>query len=96
MGAVSYLFIKMDPLDAKIVAIVVLAVVSLILGLIPLKVAKILDNEGFWQRTTISALLQFGGGVLFSTCFVHIFPEVMWRFPRFGDFLAFPGCVHKI
>ena len=68
-----------DDVVAKIVCMIVLFVVSTVLGLIPLffdpaRLAK--ESRRF---TVQSCLLCYGAGVLFSTCIVHIMPEVQKR-----------------
>ncbi|XP_030386277.1 zinc transporter ZIP1 [Scaptodrosophila lebanonensis] len=74
---------KHDLLVAKIVAIVVLLVVTLIFCFIPYA----LDRCFKWtknQATTnarefvvVLCLLNFGGGVLIATTFIHMLPEVI-------------------
>lgn len=73
----------MEPLDqAKVIAMVVLAVVSLILGLIPIWLVKRLNWKMNGQampsraKNILSGLLCFGAGVLMSTALTHLLPEV--------------------
>ena len=67
----------MDLLGTKMLCGAILLVFSLIFGLMPLKLGKILSGkESKSSRYFLSILLCFGGGVLFATCFVHILPEV--------------------
>ncbi|XP_018310907.1 zinc transporter ZIP1 isoform X2 [Mycetomoellerius zeteki] len=69
-----------DVLTAKAVTMVVLCIVSTIMGTLPMFLAKWLkwDMSGQNPRSmkTVSILLGFGGGVLFSTTFLHLIPEV--------------------
>ena len=80
-----------DLIKAKVLSIVVLGLVSFLLGLLPLKLAKwfnwdfIKNNEGGGGggggktsrgNLVISLLLCFGGGVLIFTTFIHLQPEV--------------------
>ncbi|XP_020288069.1 zinc transporter ZIP1-like isoform X3 [Pseudomyrmex gracilis] len=69
-----------DGLIAKAVTMVVLCTVSTVMGIIPMFLAKMLkwNIEGQNPRTlkVVSMLLGFGGGVLFSTTFLHLIPEV--------------------
>ena len=66
----------MDTLGSKLIAMVVLAIASLFLGLIPIRLKKYLPQDNTLARVVTSVLLCFGGGVLFSVCFTHILPEV--------------------
>ncbi|XP_059471087.1 zinc transporter ZIP1-like isoform X3 [Neocloeon triangulifer] len=67
---------------ARVVAMLVLGLVSFALGLLPWAMVKIfkLDVEGLMQngknRIFISMLLCFGAGVLLCTAFVHMLPEL--------------------
>lgn len=67
-------------LIAKISAIVVLFLASLIFGTIPFKLADWFKwrevSPGTHAGSVISALLSFGGGVLLATTFLHLLPEV--------------------
>ncbi|XP_012057235.1 PREDICTED: zinc transporter ZIP1-like [Atta cephalotes] len=69
-----------DILIAKAITMVVLCIVSTIMGIVPMFLAKWLkwDMSGQNPRSmkTMSILLGFGGGVLFSTTFLHLIPEV--------------------
>ncbi|XP_029172450.1 zinc transporter ZIP1-like isoform X2 [Nylanderia fulva] len=69
-----------DVLIAKAVTMVVLCTVSTIMGIMPMLLAKWFkwDLNGQNTRSTrvVSLLLGFGGGVLFSTTFLHLIPEV--------------------
>merc|ERR1719400_1614029 len=64
-------------MTTKIIAMSLLAIVSLIIGFLPLKIGKYFFNdEKIWKQTFTSVLLCFGGGVLFATSFIHMLPEV--------------------
>ncbi|XP_065334408.1 uncharacterized protein LOC135935779 isoform X1 [Cloeon dipterum] len=67
-----------DLLVAKVVAMVVLGASSLLLGVLPLRLAQWLRWEFTAARSqlVLSLLLCFGGGVLFYTTFLHLQPEV--------------------
>ncbi|XP_070152854.1 zinc transporter ZIP1-like isoform X3 [Polyergus mexicanus] len=69
-----------EVLTAKAVTMVVLCSVSTIMGILPIFLAKWFkwDLNGHNPRSTkvVSLLLGFGGGVLFSTTFLHLMPEV--------------------
>ena len=83
-------------LVSKICAAVLLAVLRLVAGLIPLKVYRKLnkwgqkggdakesaDSNRRQKRIDLfmSVLLCFGAGLLLSTCFIHMIPEVIYRF----------------
>ncbi|XP_076264511.1 zinc transporter ZIP1-like [Rhynchophorus ferrugineus] len=68
-----------DLIIAKAVAMAVLGVSSFILGVIPLKLTKLIgsfkSNDGD-KNLLLSLLLCFGGGVLLFTTFIHLQPEV--------------------
>ncbi len=80
----------MVQLSSKISAAVLLAVLRLIAGLLPLKIYKKLDewcqksgtaNEKSKSRkyrfdAFLSTSLCFGAGLLLSTCFIHMIPDV--------------------
>ena len=70
----------MEVVWAKVTAMSILGIVSLILGLLPLKVGPKMERHPFMRNTVISMLLCFGGGVLMATCFTHILPEVIESF----------------
>ena len=64
-------------MTTKLITMTLLAVVSLILGFLPLKIGTYFFNDDkIWKRTFTSVLLCFGGGVLFATSFIHMLPEV--------------------
>ncbi|XP_017864831.1 PREDICTED: zinc transporter ZIP1 [Drosophila arizonae] len=69
-------------LVAKIVAMVVLIVVTVICGSLPYMLDRCLkwtkkDPEETRASTAVRCLLYFGGGVLFCTTFLHMLPEVI-------------------
>ena len=67
----------MEVMTTKIIAMSLLAIVSIIIGFLPLKIGKYFFNdEKIWKQTFTSVLLCFGGGVLFATSFIHMLPEV--------------------
>lgn len=75
-------------LISKICAAILLAVLRLIAGLLPLKVQRKLEKWSKEETEEVGRLRQeridkflsiflcFGAGLLLSTCFVHMFPEV--------------------
>ena len=88
----------MDVEVAKYLAMVLTGGVSLFLGLLPLCLGKyFVFSDEMWKRTLTSALLCFGGGVLFATAMVHLLPEVILNFTTQGlknaivSFFSFSG-----
>jgi len=67
----------MGPVLAKLLALILLGAISLVLGLLPVKVASLIKgrSNSKWPDLIISYLLCFGAGVLMSTSFVHMLPE---------------------
>ena len=66
-------------LIAKIVAMVVLGLASFAIGLLPIKIAKLMKwnkDPKVGERPILSLLLCFGGGVLLYTALLHLQPEV--------------------
>lgn len=70
-------------LASKISAAILLAVLRLAAGLLPLKLNNKLNRFGSDQETRrvrinkyLSTFLCFGAGLLLSTCFIHMIPEV--------------------
>ena len=71
-------------LVSKICSAVLLALLRLLAGLLPLKVYRKLEK---WGRSDperrkridlfLSIFLCFGAGLLLSTCFIHMIPEVL-------------------
>lgn len=75
----------MEVMTTKILTMALLALVSLILGFLPLKIGKYFFNDDkIWKRTLTSVLLCFGGGVLFATSFIHMLPEVRENIEQSG------------
>jgi len=83
----------MDLLVSKICSAILLAVLRLLAGLLPLKVYRKLnkwgrrgDKVGEQNRRKkridlfLSLFLCFGAGLLLSTCFIHMIPEVRESF----------------
>ena len=69
---------KMDETNtAKVVSMVLLGAISVLLGFLPYIVGpRLINNQKGWKKTLTSAMLVFGGGVLFATSMIHMFPEV--------------------
>ena len=72
-----------DVLAAKIGSMCILGGLSLFFGLIPIKIVDKfglanLDKKGKSSKTqiTLTALNCFGAGVILTTCFTHMLPEV--------------------
>lgn len=67
-----------DLIVAKIVAMSVLGLSSFILGILPIKLTKIMSIKSVDgdKNILVSLLLCFGGGVLLFTTFIHLQPEV--------------------
>ncbi|XP_015589928.1 zinc transporter ZIP1 [Cephus cinctus] len=67
-------------LIAKGTTMVVLCIVSISVGLVPIQLAKWFNWTSSHisprSQKMVSILLGFGGGVLFSTTFLHLLPEV--------------------
>ena len=62
---------------AKIISMVLLGVFSILLGFLPYIVGpRLVKNRKGWKQTLTSVMLCFGGGVLFATSLIHMFPEV--------------------
>jgi hypothetical protein len=70
----------MDVLSAKITAMFLLGGISWFLGLLPLLLKKCCNigaaNQSSKAQYFLSALACFGGGVILTTCFTHMLPEV--------------------
>jgi len=67
----------MNLLWTKIVTMAILGSVSLIVGFIPMVVAKkVTLTEGSRGGFIVSCLSCFGGGVILTTAFTHMLPEV--------------------
>merc|ERR1711894_298496 len=72
---------SMELLSAKIIASLLLGGISLFLGLLPviLKRFKVIGDQNSTSRNgkfVLAALSCFGGGVILTTCFTHMLPEV--------------------
>jgi solute carrier family 39 (zinc transporter), member 1/2/3 len=72
-----------DAFVAKVVTMVVLFLLSMIVGLIPMLISLKFDwfsskGDGDLRcnNKLVMGLLAFGGGVLFSTTFMHLLHEV--------------------
>ena len=67
----------MEDVDtAKVVALILLFIIPAVLGIIPLFFNQERLRRQQSRRTLLSCLLCYGAGVLFSTCIIHIMPEV--------------------
>lgn len=89
------MFLDMNPLlQAKLVTMFVLCFVSFLLGIIPLKLVRLMNMKVPSCKThshggdpeqplLMSLLLCFGGGVLLFTTFLHLQPEVRERMETF-------------
>eukprot|EP00095_Tigriopus_kingsejongensis_P000396 maker-scaffold19_size710362-snap-gene-0.21 protein:Tk00396 transcript:maker-scaffold19_size710362-snap-gene-0.21-mRNA-1 annotation:"zinc transporter zip1" len=75
----------MDPvLVAKIISMVLLGGISFLLGLLAMVLYQRLSEKSRVQRSIISCLLCFGGGVLIATSVIHMLPEVRETFALSG------------
>ena len=67
----------MNLLTTKIVTMSILGLVSLLVGFIPMLVAKKINLEkGSRGALVVSCLSCFGGGVILTTALTHMLPEV--------------------
>ena len=70
----------MDALTAKILAMVLLGGISMALGILPVFLRRFCNFGGTTTgprgQFFLSALSCFGGGVILTTCFTHMLPEV--------------------
>jgi zinc transporter 1/2/3 len=72
----------MELVVAKIIALVLLGLVSILIGFLPVTLRRWIDTSPgagrnwSWKNTLVSFLLCFGGGVIMATSLVHILPEV--------------------
>ena len=64
----------MEVLTAKILSMTLLGSISMLLGMLPLLLRKFCNLDR--GQVFISALSCFGGGVILTTCFTHMLPEV--------------------
>lgn len=70
----------MDLVWTKVLALVIMLIISIIVGLLPLKARKLLLRvPGSLERSQVflSASLCFGAGVLLGTVFLHLLPETL-------------------
>ena len=68
-----------DVQEVKLWAMVLLGSISMILGMLPLKLGPKYFKTGTksgWRNVVTSLLLCFGGGVLLATSLIHMLPEV--------------------
>ena len=67
-----------ENVSTNFITMTLLAAGTLSFGFLPLKMAKYFyDSNIGWKRFVTSALLCFGGGVLFATSLTHMLPEVI-------------------
>ncbi|XP_059477988.1 zinc transporter ZIP1-like [Neocloeon triangulifer] len=72
----------MGPTAAKWIALVTLGLVSFFLGMIPIKISRVLKwtshgcQKSPRSQLVLSAMLCFGAGVLLATALTHMLPEV--------------------
>ncbi|TRY69311.1 hypothetical protein TCAL_09730 [Tigriopus californicus] len=69
----------MGVLTAKVVSMCVLGGVSLIVGILPIKLSQYFDWKSERSKKSnflLSALSCFGAGVILTTCLTHMLPEV--------------------
>lgn len=71
-------------LVAKIISMTLLGVISFLLSCIAIALYKYLSQESKIQRSIISGLLCFGGGVLIAISVIHMLPEVRETFAGSG------------
>lgn len=85
---------KSSTILAKSVAMVTLFTISMILGVVPMKLAKKFQwNANAKNNVVVQLLLCVGGGVLMSTTFIHLLPEVSENIEKndaFSDFKNIP------
>lgn len=68
---------RMDLVTVKIIVLVLLGLIKLGSGLAPLILIHCIKGKGmFWLKKAMASLMCFGGGVLLSTVFIHMLPEV--------------------
>ena len=80
----------MNLLTTKIVTMSILGLVSLIVGFIPMIVAKKVNLErGSRGATVVSCLSCFGGGVILTTALTHMLPEVIFKDKTWSYFSVF-------
>ena len=62
----------------KIVVMVLTGLVPIILGLLPWKIGRNINQENRRHQITISCLLCFGAGILLALSLLHMLPEVIF------------------
>lgn len=71
--------VAMDVVAAKIIALVTLTALTMIAGLLPMKLMKYIGQKLIKMDATIQYVLNgsrcFSGGVFLATCFLHLIPE---------------------
>nr|XP_045620593.1 zinc transporter ZIP3-like isoform X2 [Procambarus clarkii] len=72
----------MELLTTKIIALTLMGALSLVFGLLPLRLRKCLAQGSRRRERTVSCLLCFGGGVLLATVFTHMLPETRESFSK--------------
>lgn len=87
-----------DIITAKVVAMAVLGIASFCIGMLPIKLTKLIsvrtaDKD---KNLVISLLLCFGGGVLLFTTFLHLQPEVREIFAHLESEDKIPTLGHGI
>ncbi|KAL1459510.1 hypothetical protein WDU94_011482 [Cyamophila willieti] len=90
-------------MSAKVLSMVILGVSSFVIGILPLKLAKLmnfsrkpaLDGHFPKQPLIISLLLCFGGGVLLFTTFIHLQPEVRESIQHLYEQKLLPSFIQK-
>lgn len=103
----SMFFLQMNPLlQAKLLTMLVLCCVSFLLGIIPLKLVRLLNMKvpscqahshggDAPQPLIMSLLLCFGGGVLLFTTFLHLQPEVRESMDQLMEEHKLPEFIEK-
>lgn len=77
---------------AKVVAMSVLGLTSFLLGILPIKLTKMMSIKSVDgdKNLLVSLLLCFGGGVLLFTTFIHLQPEVREIFAHLEEKKVIP------
>ncbi|GAB6019972.1 hypothetical protein CHUAL_001499 [Chamberlinius hualienensis] len=85
----------MDVLISKVSSLFILAITTTAAGILPLKFRKSLSSSGKRRSDVghshkphngwLNAILAFSGGVLFSTIFIHLMPDVDAAFEKALD-----------
>lgn len=66
----------MERWQAKLVALLIIFVVTLTATLLPIKVARYFEKQGAFGQKILSCLMCFGGGVFLSVYMLHMMPDV--------------------